>query len=91
MLLKTIILAKGANCSVKDSFLNTPLHIFVALKAKLYDKDATDVDKEENDLRMTVDDYKYCIDLLIKHGAKIEDRNHEGESVFLDSYFQYPF
>uniref|UniRef100_A0A0N5AY30 Poly [ADP-ribose] polymerase n=1 Tax=Syphacia muris TaxID=451379 RepID=A0A0N5AY30_9BILA len=79
------LLAKGADCSLKDSCMNTPLHCFAALKVKLQtdnDEECSEV-AEDNGQRLTVDEYKHCIDLLIKHGAKLNDKNQDGETVVL--------
>uniref|UniRef100_A0A183EER0 ANK_REP_REGION domain-containing protein n=1 Tax=Gongylonema pulchrum TaxID=637853 RepID=A0A183EER0_9BILA len=76
------LIGKGANCSLKDARLNSPFHYFCCVPCKLFVEDTKDsVDEDENKKRLTKDEYRRCVDLLLASGVKLMDKNDEGEDA----------
>lgn len=49
------------------------------MKCKLHVENAgEDVDESENNNRLTKDEYRRCVDLLIKSGAEVAEKNDQG-------------
>ncbi|CAJ0946268.1 unnamed protein product, partial [Mesorhabditis belari] len=68
---------RGADCSIGDGSGTTPLHIFASLKMPLCEKMA------KNDTKcLTIDQYKACVDLLLKAGASVSAQHEEGATPF---------
>ena len=60
--------------------MNSPLHCFAQLSAKLQvDGDLDGIDEAENQQRLTKNDYIHFVDLLLDNDNKILDKNEEGK------------
>lgn len=81
------ILGKGADCSLKDSSLNTPLHYFCMLTYKLKDEHAEEeeVSAQENEQRLSKEEYCRCLQYLLDAGADLKEKNDNG-IYFLRQY-----
>ncbi|VDM39831.1 unnamed protein product [Toxocara canis] len=76
--------SKGADCSLKDTAMNTPLHHFASKNAifKIENGKRTDFDADDNGCRLTKDDYRRCVNLILRGNAKLLDRNEAGDCPF---------
>ncbi|VDM38359.1 unnamed protein product [Toxocara canis] len=78
------LISKGADCSLKDTAMNTPLHHFASKNAKLKIVGGMrkDFDDHDNDSRLTKDEYCRCVDLILDAGAGLLDKNEAGDDAF---------
>ncbi|CAJ0576993.1 unnamed protein product, partial [Mesorhabditis spiculigera] len=68
---------KGADCSIPDGSGTTPMHIFATLKIPLCEK----VTKKEV-TRISIDQYRACIDRLLAAGGAVTAQHNEGATPF---------
>lgn len=79
--------SKGADASVLDSTSSSALHFFAQFQAKLQHPSASVAEarsaadsKDEYHTRMSVDEYKECVDLLLEAGADLHAANGDGRT-----------
>uniref|UniRef100_A0A914RY24 PARP n=1 Tax=Parascaris equorum TaxID=6256 RepID=A0A914RY24_PAREQ len=75
---------KGADCSLKDTAMNTPLHFFASKNAILRNDNGVrnDFDSDENNSRLTKEEYRKCFHLIVERGAGPFDKNEAGDCPF---------
>lgn len=79
--------SKGADASILDSTSSSALHFFSQFQAKLKHPSASVAEarsaansKDEYHERMTVDEYKECVDLLLDAGADLHAATGDGKT-----------
>lgn len=74
---------KGADCSLKDTAMNTTLHFFASKNAILKNDNGmrNDFDADENNSRLTKEDYRKCFHLIVERGARLFDKNEAGNDI----------